>query len=291
MSGDIAGAMGSLFSSLLGESEKGQEVMAKFNDAFQAVLEALMPIFETLMEAIEPLIPIVTEVLTVLGEAMMPIIEMLIPPLKAIFEALIPLIPLIAKVLTPVIWVFAKAVEIIAKAIGGIAKGLTWIVNKIIDAINWAFGWMGVDISRIGEAEEDDDSIDVDDEKKKAEQIGEERGSEASEDRTSAATQGRLKTSDAGADLVRLLAPLANFNSLLAIQGSIYNVLTDIKNVMLGANMGQVQMAGVGGVTIENINITSTGVNAADIVSDIRLETVRQLAEIQSYNRKRGGRV
>jgi len=266
-----------LFSSILGESEKGQEIMQKFNDAFQQVIQALIPVFDSLFTAIEPLIQPVVDVVIALGEGMAPILHAIIPALKALFEALTPIIQLFSAVLTPVIWVFAKAVEVIAKVIGGIAKTFINIINGIIGLINKI---PGININKIGEGTAE--TIPT------AQQTAVE---DVATDRTEAATarQGRLKSSDAGAELVKLLAPLANFNSLLAIQGSIYNVLTDIRNAMLGSQGMQFAGAGVGGITIENINVTSTGVNAAEIVGDITAEMLRKLGEVQSYNRKRGG--
>lgn len=152
-----------------------------------ALLEALMPclepIFGLLESLLKPLAELLEMILPPICEFISLLIDMLLPPLQAAFEgvanivsgafsaafeALSGVFGSVKQVLGGIIdfiggvftgdwsraWdgivsIFKGIINLIPTILENVINGAIWIVNGLIDGINWALGWAGVDIEHV----------------------------------------------------------------------------------------------------------------------------------------------
>ena len=170
------------------------------NNLIGTLTSALQPILDVIIGLISKIMSLLTPIITLIGEnlasAINMIMEILSPVLEmvsALLELLSPLldvciIPLTVALnalkvplqiigqllnwLTPLFEFFGKVVTsifkgviwIVNKVLGWVEDAVNWcigIINKLIDGINSALGWLGVNIAHIGEVKLRLDTSDV----------------------------------------------------------------------------------------------------------------------------------
>jgi len=121
--------------------------LVKVMDTFQQVIDPVGTIFAGMMEVLGPAIdsilkPIVN-VLKILGGT---IGQILLPVFEAVGAV-------VEKLGEAFVWLYNKVIKPIGnfliEAFNSIANGILRAVNGVISAINWAFGWLGVDIQKL----------------------------------------------------------------------------------------------------------------------------------------------
>ena len=108
-------AIGGIFSELW----KSVGPLISSFSSVQAILNPLQTIFSSMMEVVGPLV----------NEALAPLVGIL----KIVGHAL-------GDILAPIIKGIGSVIEFVA-------KGILWVWNGIVDAINWALGWLGVNLN------------------------------------------------------------------------------------------------------------------------------------------------
>lgn len=136
----------------------GFAALANGLDSFEAVLNPLGTIFSSMVEILQPAIdsilnPIMS-VLKILGGTLG---KVLLPVFEAVGKV-------VEKLAEGFVWFHNKVIkpvgDFLYTAFAKIANGLITVVNGVIDGINWALGWAGVDIAKVSKVDENASGID-----------------------------------------------------------------------------------------------------------------------------------
>lgn len=120
--------------------------------------DTFLPIITTLLKALTPILTVLAELFGgVLGDA----INSVTTALQPLFDILNGLITFITNVFkgnwedawNGIVEVFKGIFNLIPTAIEGMINGAIWVINKLIDGINFIGGWLGVDIDHIPDVE------------------------------------------------------------------------------------------------------------------------------------------
>lgn len=120
--------------------------------------DTFLPIITTLLKGLTPILNVLAELFGgVLGDA----INSVTTALKPLFDILNGLITFITNVFkgnwedawNAIVDVFKGIFNLIPTAIEGMINGAIWVINKLIDGINFIGGWLGVDIDHIPDVE------------------------------------------------------------------------------------------------------------------------------------------
>ena len=110
---------------------------------FGGMMEVLEPVIDTILA---PLVGILKIVGQTIGQILVPVLQWLTPIIELVGEIFI--------------WLYNKIILPIGNGLitvfNVIGIGLTSIVNGVISAINWALGWAGVNIGKVGVPNIDD---------------------------------------------------------------------------------------------------------------------------------------
>lgn len=176
----------------------------------------------------------------------------------------------IAKALLPVVKALAPVFEWLANGIMSIVKKIFEFTNSVIKAINWALGWLGVNIPMLDLGAFDTDLTVPD-----------------SPGTTGGGHQISEITGPTRDILIDLLSPLASLNSLVGIGNRIAGIL-DSRLPMMG-ELGFV--AAGAGVTINgDILIQPQTANIDEITQLTAQEIERKIAESLSRSKRGAGR-
>ena len=124
------------------------------------IMEILSPVLEmvsTLLELLSPLLDVCIIPLTVALNALKVPLQII----GQLLNWLTPLFEFFGKVVTSI---FKGVIWIVNKVLGWVEDAVNWcigIINKLIDGINSALGWLGVNIAHIGEVKLRLDTSDV----------------------------------------------------------------------------------------------------------------------------------
>lgn len=124
------------------------------------IMEILSPVLEmvsTLLELLSPLLDVCIIPLTVALNAL----KVPLQVIGQLLNWLTPLFEFFGKVVTSI---FKGVIWIVNKVLGWVEDAVNWcigIINKLIDGINSALGWLGVNIAHIGEVKLRLDTSDV----------------------------------------------------------------------------------------------------------------------------------
>ena len=245
-------AIGNIFATLMAESEQFEAIMNMVNQGMEFLANVVGAVLEPLITVLEVLTPL----LSALGQLF-----------ATLMQVLCPVISIISKVLGPTF-------SILAKVIATVANFFIRIMNAVISALNRI---PFVSISKISTVDTSAPSVEtnVDDIDTTA---GEKSGR--------GGTQISEITGPTRDLLTDLLAPLANFNSLVGIGNRIYDLL----DARL-PNMNQLAIAGGGSsINIEQILVDATGGDATEISTNLVDELEEALADRLIDNRRGGGR-
>jgi len=99
---------------------------------FDKVMEILQPIFDSLANAVKPLIPIIEKLFMILAQALAPVFEVLVE----IVEALVPVLDVLINALKPVILVLGKLLATIGKALIPLLDIMAIAIDAITPIIN-----------------------------------------------------------------------------------------------------------------------------------------------------------
>lgn len=128
--------------------------------AINMIMEILSPVLEmvsTLLELLSPLLDVCIIPLTVALNALKVPLQII----GQLLNWLTPLFEFFGKVVTSI---FKGVIWIVNKVLGWVEDAVNWcigIINKLIDGINSALGWLGVNIAHIGEVKLRLDTSDV----------------------------------------------------------------------------------------------------------------------------------
>ena len=128
--------------------------------AINMIMEILSPVLEmvsTLLELLSPLLDVCIIPLTVALNALKVPLQII----GQLLNWLTPLFEFFGKVVTSI---FKGVIWIVNKVLGWVEDAVNWcigIINKLIDGINSALGWLGVNIVHIGEVKLRLDTSDV----------------------------------------------------------------------------------------------------------------------------------
>lgn len=128
--------------------------------AINMIMEILSPVLEmvsTLLELLSPLLDVCIIPLTVALNAL----KVPLQVIGQLLNWLTPLFEFFGKVVTSI---FKGVIWIVNKVLGWVEDAVNWcigIINKLIDGINSALGWLGVNIAHIGEVKLRLDTSDV----------------------------------------------------------------------------------------------------------------------------------
>lgn len=128
--------------------------------AINLIMEILSPVLEmvsTLLELLSPLLDVCIIPLTVALNALKVPLQII----GQLLNWLTPLFEFFGKVVTSI---FKGVIWIVNKVLGWVEDAVNWcigIINKLIDGINSALGWLGVNIAHIGEVKLRLDTSDV----------------------------------------------------------------------------------------------------------------------------------
>jgi tape measure domain-containing protein len=116
-----------------------------------ALFGALVPLiassktFQTLMDNINPLLQTFADAVGMLLQPLLPLVTVIATILNPIFTAL----GTILTALTPIFELLFPVFKILGQVVLGVAWGLAEGVNTVFKAINWALGWLGVQLDLI----------------------------------------------------------------------------------------------------------------------------------------------
>ena len=108
----------------------------------------------TLLEALSPIIQLLAELFSgALGDAIKSITTLL-QPFFDILNGLIKFIDGVfkgdwEKVWEGIVGIFKGILNIIPTVVEGAINGAIWIINKVIDGLDWAISWLGWEIPHI----------------------------------------------------------------------------------------------------------------------------------------------
>lgn len=128
--------------------------------AINMIMEILSPVLEmvsTLLELLSPLLDVCIIPLTVALNAL----KVPLQVIGQLLNWLTPLFEFFGKVVTSI---FKGVIWVVNKVLGWVEDAVNWcigIINKLIDGINSALGWLGVNIAHIGEVKLRLDTSDV----------------------------------------------------------------------------------------------------------------------------------
>lgn len=128
--------------------------------AINMIMEILSPVLEmvsTLLELLSPLLDVCIIPLTVALNAL----KVPLQVIGQLLNWLTPLFEFFGKVVTSI---FKGVIWVVNKVLGWVEDAVNWcigIINKLIDGINYALGWLGVNIAHIGEVKLRLDTSDV----------------------------------------------------------------------------------------------------------------------------------
>lgn len=128
--------------------------------AINMIMEILSPVIEmvsTLLELLSPLLDVCIIPLTVALNALKVPLQII----GQLLNWLTPLFEFFGKVVTSI---FKGVIWIVNKVLGWVEDAVNWcigIINKLIDGINSALGWLGVNIAHIGEVKLRLDTSDI----------------------------------------------------------------------------------------------------------------------------------
>lgn len=147
------------------------KIMSLLTPIITLIGENLASVINMIMEILSP----VLEMVSTLLELLSPLLDVCIIPLTVALNALKVPLQIIGQLLnwlTPLFEFFGKVVTsifkgviwIVNKVLGWVEDAVNWcigIINKLIDGINSALGWLGVNIAHIGEVKLRLDTSDV----------------------------------------------------------------------------------------------------------------------------------
>lgn len=138
-----------------------EQVLPVFQQIFEAIMpllnllcETILPILATLLEALSPIIQLLAELFSgALGDAIKSITTLL-QPFFDILNGLIKFIDGVfkgdwEKVWEGIVGIFKGILNIIPTVVEGAINGAIWIINKVIDGLDWAISWLGWEIPHI----------------------------------------------------------------------------------------------------------------------------------------------
>lgn len=142
-----------------------QAILPVFLQLFNSIMplikmlaDTFLPIITTLLKGLTPILNVLAELFGgVLGDA----INSVTTALKPLFDILNGLISFITNIFkgnwedawNAIVDVFKGIFNLIPTAIEGMINGAIWVINKLIDGINFIGGWLGVDIDHIPDVE------------------------------------------------------------------------------------------------------------------------------------------
>lgn len=142
-----------------------QAILPVFLQLFNSIMpliimlaDTFLPIITTLLKGLTPILNVLAELFGgVLGDA----INSVTTALKPLFDILNGLITFITNIFkgnwedawNGIVEVFKGIFNLIPTAIEGMINGAIWVINKLIDGINFIGGWLGVDIDHIPDVE------------------------------------------------------------------------------------------------------------------------------------------
>lgn len=251
--GPIAGVV-SVITSLLGESEAFKTLMEQINAALQPLIERVV-------------LPLV-EALTKLLDAVWPIIEVALQ--------------LVQVGLQPLVWLLENVVAPVLSAVAHVVAGV-W--NAIASALNWALGWLGVNLpmidpdggmSRGGTAAKPGKPADT----------GSSPGGATSRTGGNQISQITGPTRDL---LISVLSPLVSLDTLVGIGNRIYNLLD--QRLPRFDNLGNLAPAGGAPISFEAgaIQINPPSGDPRLIGEGVLRSIEERLAERISFGRRARG--
>ena len=142
-----------------------QAILPVFLQLFNSIMplikmlaDTFLPIITTLLKGLTPILNVLAELFGgVLGDA----INSVTTALQPLFDILNGLISFITNIFkgnwedawNAIVDVFKGIFNLIPTAIEGMINGAIWVINKLIDGINFIGGWLGVDIDHIPDVE------------------------------------------------------------------------------------------------------------------------------------------
>lgn len=142
-----------------------QAILPVFLQLFNSIMplikmlaDTFLPIITTLLKALTPILTVLADLFGgVLGDA----INSVTTALKPLFDILNGLITFITNIFkgnwedawNGIVEVFKGIINLIPTAIEGMINAAIWVINKLIDGINFIGGWLGVDIDHIPDVE------------------------------------------------------------------------------------------------------------------------------------------
>ncbi|UDL16366.1 tape measure protein [Microbacterium phage Zooman] len=158
--GVIAGLVG-LFVTLYNTNDQFKKDMDKvwadlskvFMESGQQIMDALQPLIPIFSQIIEAIVPVITTivqslvpVITMIIEAVAPLITMIVTALVPVFELLANvlgfIVPILTTVLTVIVTVLAEILKVVIKVITAV---IVWVIEAITNfGTNWDNFWAGI---------------------------------------------------------------------------------------------------------------------------------------------------
>jgi hypothetical protein len=109
------------------------------------VQEILGPIIDSMLK---PIIELLKGLGNALGTLLLPIFQALEPAINAIISVLKVFMP-IFQLLEPVFKLIGNVIKAMMLPVVAFCIAIVYVINSIIDSINWAFGWAGAKLARL----------------------------------------------------------------------------------------------------------------------------------------------
>jgi phage-related protein len=141
-----------LFAEGIGALIVSLAAMAPLVLLIMAVMEVFKGIFDILGPVIDSMLKPILDVLKLLGNALgtllLPIFQALEPVISAICSVLQVFMPLF-QLLEPIFKALGFVLKLLMMPVIAMMIAVVAVLNLVIDGLNWAFGWLGVSLSRM----------------------------------------------------------------------------------------------------------------------------------------------
>jgi tape measure domain-containing protein len=147
LSGNVIGALVSVFGDLTKNSAGFSTLMTMINETLGRVMTALAPLFEMLIPAMQPLIGIIERVAMTLGTMLISVLEPILPPLMMLLE----MVSLLFAALQPLVAALGQLVGIVMSVIVTLLEPLMIPLQILFDMLTLVVQALAPLITMIGE--------------------------------------------------------------------------------------------------------------------------------------------
>lgn len=125
------GALAAVFVDLLSKAPSFMKIVETLNEA----MGKLTQVFEPLLQAIQPLVTIVVELIGWIGGVLGDVLQALMPAITGIIQAIGQLLPVIMDVLTPILAFLVRIITPLARIIGTVAQIIAAVLTPIFQIL------------------------------------------------------------------------------------------------------------------------------------------------------------